>query len=228
MCERIIEIDKSWLLAINGEHTPWWDSFFWHVSQAATWLPLYALLIVCMFVTFRKQRTSLDLGILPVHSIPTIGIALAMIAIAVGGSDLICAQLIKPLVARSRPTHDAGIGALIHIVNNYCGGAYGFCSNHAANTMACATLCSAVFTHGKPWQAHLYITLPLMLWVMLNCYSRMYLGVHYPLDIAAGLVVGGVMAALVWYLGRDCLYQRDAHVRPADEVWPESVQTVED
>ena len=228
MFERIIEIDKSWLLAINGAHDPWLDTVFWQISQAATWLPLYALLIVCLFVTFRKQRTALDLGILPISSIPTIVIAIVMIGIAVGGADLICAQLIKPLVARPRPTHDAGIGSLIHVVNNYRGGAYGFCSNHAANTMACAVLCSAIFTHGKSWQAHLYITLPMMLWVLLNCYSRMYLGVHYPLDIVAGLVVGGVMAAVVWVLGRDYLYRRDAHAHPADEELPADVQTVED
>ena len=228
MFEGLNSIDKSWLLAINGAHTPWWDAVFWQISQAATWLPLYALLIICMFVTLRGQRTAVDLGLLPVHSIPTIVFALLMIAIAVGGSDLICAQLIKPLVARPRPTHDAEIGALIHVVNNYRGGMYGFCSNHAANTMACAVLCSAIFTHGKSWHAHLYITLPLMLWVLLNCYSRMYLGVHYPLDIAAGLVVGGVMAAVVWVLGRDCLYPRDAHEHPADEELPADVQTVED
>jgi len=226
--EGLNSIDKSWLLAINGAHTPWWDTVFWQISQAVTWIPLYALLLVCLFITFRKQRTPVDLGILPVNSIPTIVFAIAMIAIAVGGSDLICAQLIKPLVARPRPTHDAEIGTLIHVVNNYRGGAYGFCSNHAANTMACAVLCSAIFTHGKQRTAHLYITLPMMLWVLLNCYSRMYLGVHYPLDIVAGLVVGGVMAAVVWVLGRGCLYRRDAHEPPADEVLPADVQTVED
>ncbi len=217
MFEQLIHIDKSWLLAINGAHAPWADAFFWQVSQAVTWLPLYALLIVCLFVKFWRQRTkviklfSFDFRLL------TIIIALVMIAIAVGGADLICAQLIKPLVARPRPTHDVEIGALVHVVNGYRGGAYGFCSNHAANTMACAVLCSLLFTHGKSWQTHLYVTLPLMGWVMLNCYSRMYLGVHYPLDIAAGLVVGSLMAWLSWRLGRDCLFPHDAREPRADE-----------
>ena len=103
------------------------------------------------------------------------------------------------------------ISALVHVVDNYRGGAYGFCSNHAANTMACAVLCSAIFTHGKSWQAHLYVTLPLMAWVLLNCYSRMYLGVHYPLDILAGLVVGTVIAGAVWLWGGRCLFPRGVH-----------------
>ena len=212
MFEQLIDIDKSWLLAINGACAPWADAFLWQVSQARTWLPLYALLIVCMCIKFRRQRSAIGSW-----RVPTIVIALVMVAIAVGGADLICAQLIKPLVARPRPTHDAEIGALIHVVNGYRGGAYRFCSNHAANTMACAVLCSAIFTHGKAWQTHLYVTLPLVLWVLLNCYSRMYLGVHYPLDIMAGLVVGIVMAWSVWCLGRGYLFPRDVPVRPADE-----------
>lgn len=202
MFEQIIQIDKLWLLAVNGAHAPWADAFFWQVSQAATWLPLYALMVVCLFLKFRRQHTP----IIGSWQLPVMVIAVVMLAIAVGGADLICAQLIKPLVARPRPTHDAEIGALVHVVNNYRGGAYGFCSNHAANTMACAVLCSAVFMYGKPRRSHLYITLPLMLWVLLNCYSRMYLGVHYPLDIAAGLLVGTLMAWLVWRLGKGCLF----------------------
>ncbi len=215
MFDWLISTDKQWLLAINGAHAPWADALMWQISQAVTWLPLYLFLIICLFVKFRGQWLPLT-------------VALLMIAIAVGGADLICAQLIKPMVARPRPTHDAVIGALVQVVNGYRGGAYGFCSNHAANTMACAVLCSAIFTYGKPRQAHLYITLPLIVWVMLNCYSRMYLGVHYPLDILAGIVVGGVMAWVAWRLGRGYLFPRDAREPLADEAEPAIARTVGD
>lgn len=212
MFEQIIAIDKQWLLAINGAHAPWADTLLWQVSQAVTWLPLYALLIVCLCVKFKGQWIGFPhSGTTKQYRLPLIVIALLLFAMAVGGADLICAQLIKPLVARPRPTHDAEIGALVHTVNGYLGGAYGFCSNHAANTMACALLSSLIFTHGKPARAHLYITLLLIAWVLLNCYSRMYLGVHYPLDILAGLLVGSVMAGLSWLAGRGCLFPRDEH-----------------
>lgn len=201
MFDQLIHIDKQLLLAINGTYAPWADALMWQVSQAVTWLPLYALLIVCLAVMFRGEWLKL-------------AIALLMVAIAVGGADLICAWLIKPLVARPRPTHDAEIGTLIHLVNGYRGGAYGFCSNHAANTMACAGLFSAIMKHGKPRWIHLCITLPMLLWVAINCYSRMYLGVHYPLDILGGLVVGALIAWLVWRLGRGCLFPNDERVRP--------------
>ena len=213
MFERLIDIDKSWLLSINGAHAPWADTLMWHISQAGTWLPLYVLLIICLLVKFRGQRSARGIRLFPFDfHLPLASIAFIMLAIAVGGADVICAQLIKPLVARPRPTHDVEISALVHLVNGYRGGAYGFCSNHAANTMACATLIAAIFTHNKPGYTHAYVTLPLMLWVAINCYSRMYLGVHYPLDILAGLMVGVLMALLVWYLFRGCLYPTEGCV----------------
>ena len=193
-------------MAINEAHTTWADAIFWTVSQTTTWVPLYALLVALLIMKFRRQRTSIGSW-----QVPTVVVALLLFALAVGGADLICAQLIKPLVARPRPTHDAELSALVHIVNGYRGGAYGFCSNHAANTMACATLFAAIYTHDRSWLTHLYVTLPLIVWVLLNCYSRMYLGVHYPLDILAGLVVGTVIALVAWLLGRGCLFPNDAH-----------------
>ena len=207
MFEQLIQIDRSWLLAINGAHAPWADTLFWQISQAQTWVPLYILLLICLYVRFRGQRCAIGSWL-----IPYIVQAVLMIALAVACSDIVCAQVIKPLVARPRPTHDPAIATLVHVVNNYRGGAYGFCSNHAANTMACAVLCSALFTYCRPWQTHLYVTLPLMLWVVMNSYSRMYLGVHYPLDVLAGLVVGTVIALVVWWLGKRYLFPIEEHV----------------
>ena len=160
MFKRLIDIDKSWLLSINGAHAPWADTLMWHISQAGTWLPLYVLLIICLLVKFRGQRSARGIRLFPFDfHLPLAAIAFIMLAIAVGGADVICAQLIKPLVARPRPTHDVEISALVHLVNGYRGGAYGFCSNHAANTMACATLIAAIFTHNKPGYTHAYVTL---------------------------------------------------------------------
>jgi len=213
MFSQLIDIDKQWLLAINSFHATWADELMWIVSQSKTWLPLYAVLVVALIVRFWHERSRIGLRTerrAVEWEVPTVCIALLMFAIAVGGADLLCAQVIKPLVARPRPTHDAEIGALVQVVNDYRGGAYGFCSNHAANTMACATLFAAIITYRKPAWMHIYITLPLMLWVGVNCYSRMYLGVHYPLDIIAGLMVGGLMAWLVWLFGKEYLFPHEA------------------
>lgn len=210
MWESIIHLDQQWLLAINGAHAPWADSLMWYVSQSVTWLPLYALMLVCLWLNVVPGSK----GNL-VTRVMVFAVLVLTFAVAVGGADLICAKIIKPLVARPRPTHDPVIGPLVHIVNDYTGGAYGFCSNHAANTMAAALLFSLIYTHHRGWRVHLYTTLPLMVWVLLNCYSRMYLGVHYPLDIIAGLAVGALMAWGVWSLMKWCLAALAGNVRSA-------------
>jgi len=177
----LIEIDQRWLLAINGAHTAWLDQFFWIVSQAWVWIPLYALLIWLLFRQFGWRRG--------------VWCVLAMVA-AVGLSDYISSGIIKHLVCRLRPTHEPDLEGMIHVVNGYAGGLYGFVSSHAANTFAVALTFALIWrqknNHG--WW--------LMVYVLLNCYSRMYLGVHYPGDILGGLLVGGITALAIFGLYR--------------------------
>lgn len=155
---------------------PWLDSLMWIISALRTWLPLYVLLLCLIVYKYRSWRAVL--------------LILCGFAVAVGLSDFLCSGVIKPLVCRLRPTHEPAIPPL-HLVNRYAGGLYGFCSSHAANTMACALLFSLLYRNRTA-------TLCLMTWVAANCYSRIYLGVHYPSDIMAGLLVGTLWAVPVW------------------------------
>ncbi len=125
--------------------------------------------------------------------------------VAVGMSDWICSGVLKPIVCRLRPTHEPALDPL-RLVNGYIGGKYGFCSSHAANTMATGLLFSLIYRNR-------YATVGLMTWVAINCYSRMYLGAHYPTDIIAGLVVGSLWALLVWLVLRR-LHVVDEAARP--------------
>jgi undecaprenyl-diphosphatase len=130
-------------------------------------------------------------------------------AVAVGLSDFVCSGILKPLVCRPRPTHEPALEGLVHIVNGYTGGMYGFCSSHAANTMACGLLFSLLYRNK-------YATAALMAWVALNCYSRMYLGAHYPGDIIVGLLVGALWAVVVWLVLTRWLHVDDAVARRDD------------
>lgn len=190
MFEELIHIDQQWLLAINGCHAPWADTLMWIVSGKLTWLPLYALLIALIFIRCKKRGWLMAL------------IVIVAVAGSAGLADFISSGIIKHAVCRLRPTHEPALAGLIHLVNGYMGGQYGFVSSHAANTMACALSFSLfwAYTSDNKKRAHLTVTLPLMVWVALNCYSRMYLGVHYPGDIIGGLVVGA-MVALVLFVG---------------------------
>jgi len=173
---RLIEIDQSWLVAINSCHAPWADTLMWIVSAATTWIPLYVVLVGLLWWRFGWKKML---------------IMLAAFGVAIGLSDYIASGVIKHAVCRLRPTHEPALEGMLHIVNNYRGGQYGFVSSHAANTMSCALLFSLIW---RDWRA----TVPMMLWVALNCYSRMYLGVHYPGDILGGLIVGSIIALLVY------------------------------
>ena len=183
--EQLITIDQQLLLAINSWHAPWADLLMWYVSARWVWIPLYLLLICLLAKRFGWKQML---------------VIVAGMALAVALSDYLTSGIMKPLVARWRPSHDPLIGMDVHIVDGYRGGKYGFPSSHAANTMTMALLFSLLWKNRKA-------TLPLMLWVAMNCYSRMYLGVHYPLDILVGLCVGSAIAYgmyrfIVWTLYR--------------------------
>ena len=198
----LIHIDQQWLLAINGWHSEWADILMWYISKSTTWLPLYALLVGLIVYRFGILSPSLCREGRRGSSLFRVLIILAGFAVAVGVSDFVSSGIIKPWVCRLRPTHEPKLAGLIHLVNGYTGGLYGFVSSHAANTMACALLFALLYRNK-------YATVGLMLWVALNCYSRMYLGVHYPADIIGGLAIGAMMATLTYGMVRRLLERVD-------------------
>ena len=191
----LIHIDQQWLLAINGWHSEWADILMWYISKSTTWLPLYALLVGLIVYRFGILSPSLCREGRRGSSLLRVLIILAGFAVAVGVSDFVSSGIIKPWVCRLRPTHEPALAGMLHLVNGYTGGLYGFVSSHAANTMACALLFALLYRNK-------YATVGLMLWVALNCYSRMYLGVHYPADIIGGLAIGAMMATLTYGMVR--------------------------
>ena len=211
----LIHIDQQWLLAINGWHAEWADVLMWYVSKSTTWLPLYALLVGFVVYKFGIQwyLSTQDIPNSPntpnyrYTALLRVFIVLAGFAVAVGLSDFVSSGIIKPWVCRLRPTHEPALAGMLHLVNGYTGGMYGFVSSHAANTMACALLFSLLYRNK-------YATVALMLWVALNCYSRMYLGVHYPGDIIGGLLVGTLIAGMTYAVARHLLKRLDARHVP--------------
>ena len=187
MIEYLNDIDADALLAVNGLHDLFQDAFWWMVT--AKWSSLLLVLALMWLLLHQNRR----------H----VALVLAMLALAVLLADQVASGLIKHLVERLRPTHDPSLESMVHVVNGYRGGLYGFVSSHAANSFAVATLLSFIMRHRL-------VTLSLFTWSLLQCYSRMYLGVHYPGDILGGIVVGMLAGWLVWHLM--CWIQRRWHL----------------
>lgn len=203
------DIDTRLMLWLNYDGGAFLDQFWWIISGKFTWIPLYLYLI--WLLVKRCQPVKIHWKEL------TLLILLTVLVVVL--SDQISSGLIKPLVMRPRPARpDSGISDLIHIVNDYRGGHYGFVSSHAANTWGIALWfillmkgnrqnaeASCQQTSEKkplfPLRSSLF-TLPsiLALFTILNCYSRMYLGVHYPGDILGGLIVGTISALFVYFV----------------------------
>lgn len=192
MLEQLLHIDTEVLLAINGWHAPWADRLMWIVSAKTTWIPLYLLLIGLLVWRYRQPAMT---SVKWLQRVPACVVMIVVIGLAVGAADFIASGILKDLVARPRPTRVPELEGVLHLVNGYKSGKFGFVSSHAANTMAVALLFSLI------WRNKI-ATVGLMLWVAANCYSRMYLGVHYPMDILGGLLIGAAVAVAAYVVLR--------------------------
>ena len=115
------------------------------------------------------------------------------IALCILLADQLSSSLIKPLVARLRPTHNPEISHLIHIVNGYRGGQYGFVSSHSANAFAFVVFTSCIIRNR-------YYVLGITIWALFTAYSRVYLGVHYVGDVVCGAILGIFVGFVVYRL----------------------------
>ncbi|MBQ9554906.1 MAG: phosphatase PAP2 family protein [Muribaculaceae bacterium] len=179
MIEYLTDVDATALLAVNGMHNAFQDAWWWMVT--AKWSSLLLLLSLLWVLLHQNRRHAL--------------LVLAMMALAVLVADQVSSGLIKHLVERLRPTHDPALQSAVHVVNGYRGGMYGFVSSHAANFFAISTLVALIMRRRA-------VVLTMFAWSLLQCYSRMYLGVHYPGDILGGMAVGLIGGWLVWKLMR--------------------------
>ena len=177
--EQIIEILVHWdqqvMLAIHGLSNPFFDQLMAAITEKYNWIPLYLLLVYLLVRQFGW------------HALYSIAAVVLLVVI----SDQLTSSFMKPFFQRFRPCHDPEIGHMVRIITK-CGGYYGFVSSHAANSFAVTTFFWCLFHRRFPWIGWI------VLWPLVVGYSRIYLGVHYPLDILGGALVGIVLGYMVF------------------------------
>lgn len=173
MLQQLHNLDTNLFIWLNGRHMPRLDPVMVWVTTRNSWFPVYALLVGWLVYRYRKQA---------------VGLLLTIIA-AVALGDQLSSSVLKPLTLRLRPCHVPALQELIHPLMD-CGGQYGFVSSHAATTFALATSLWLLLGKQYPWLRWTFG------WAALVSYSRIYVGVHYPLDVLAGTGVGVLSAVM--------------------------------
>lgn len=174
----IISLDHEAFLLINGFHSPFWDAVMWQISEPITWIPVY------VFFLYLIQRR---------YGWRGLGIAVPVIALMIFLTDTGSVMLFKNTVQRLRPSHVEALSGSIHLLAGndgelYRGGSFGFVSSHASNHFGIAIFMAGLLSGVRRW-----ITPVLLLWAGIICYSRIYVGVHFPLDILVGALYGGII-----------------------------------
>jgi len=175
--DRIILLDKELFIWLNSFNNEFFDYVMFAISGKLIWIPLYILLLYFIFRTYKIQTI----------------LVLVMVVLLVTLTDQI-SVLIKFYFHRLRPSHNPEFIDIVHVVNDYRGGAFGFISSHAANTFGFATLISLILKNNFK-----YISI-IFLWALIVSYSRIYLGVHYPLDIIGGIILGIISGYFIYII----------------------------
>jgi len=167
MLDQLIELDKSLLIFLNNLGSPSWDGFWLVVTNKRTFIPMYMVLLYLMCKSLSKKG---------------VFFLVITVALMILFTDQFT-NLFKFTFERFRPCAQEGVFELIR--QGKCGATYGFFSGHSSNSMA-----TAIFVGFMLRPLYRNLIYMLILWSIVVAYSRIYLGVHYPLDVLCGLSFG--------------------------------------
>lgn len=177
--EEIIQEDKNLFLYLNNLGDAAFDPFWTMISEKWIWIPLYVIFLYFLYKNF-KLKSLLYI--------------LLFVAIGITISDQI-SGIFKYGVARLRPCHDPTINGAMRIVD--CGGSFGFYSAHASNVFFLASYLTFLLKDKLKWFPY-----AIFVWAAVVSYSRIYLGVHFPIDILVGAFVGTLLGGLFAMLAK--------------------------
>ncbi len=173
-------VDRWLFTKVNHDWTtPFLDNVFPVWREAITWVPLYIFLLLVMFINFGNKIWPWIVGM----------------AVTIALSDQISSHLLKPLVQRPRPCHDPMLADHIRLLLKYCSNSFSFTSSHATNHFAIAFFIYLTMKEYFGKWAYLFL-----LWAATISYGQVYIGVHYPLDVVSGAILGTGIGSFTAYV----------------------------
>jgi len=181
MLDTITHIDTVVTLFLNGLHTLWLDTAMYWISDRSVWIPLYVVILAFVIKKWKKKSILL----------------ITLLALSIFISDQGC-NVLKNNTKRLRPSHNIELEHKIHLIKKsdgelYSGGQFGFPSAHASNAMVFALFVFFFLGNRRMW-----ILISILFWAALLGYSRIYLGVHYWLDVECGYLLGMLSFGIVF------------------------------
>ncbi len=178
MLDELLKYDTEIFLYLNGLGNTSWDGFWRFVTEKWSSIPIYAVLLYLIVKHYGWKATL---------------VILVCVALMITATDQL-ANLFKYGIKRPRPCQVEELKTVMRYVADGCG-RYGYFSAHAASSMAAAVFLGLTL---QKW--YKYLPFLLLFWAVLTGYSRIYLGVHYPLDVVTGMAIGGVLGVLFFQL----------------------------
>lgn len=179
MLEELLKYDQELFLFLNNLGTETWDGFWLIVTEKLSSIPLYLLLL---FLVYKKLGWK-----------GTVVIVLTT-TLMIAATDQLANLFKYVLFQRPRPCRVEALNGLMRMVADGCG-RYGYFSGHAASSMAAAVFLGLILK-----STYKFLPFILIFWAVIIAYSRIYLGVHYPLDIITGMFFGGILGWLFFRL----------------------------
>lgn len=174
MFNKLLEWDRETFIYLNSLGIEQYDSFWSIVTTISTWIPLFLLFLFLFFKAYPKKQA--------LYSILTVLVTFLFV--------LTLTDLTKEIVARLRPNNDMDINGFIRILKHSEG--YSFFSGHASSSFSITTIVFLFLKSEFKWAGIFF------LWPLLFTLSRIYVGVHFPIDLIVGALVG-ILSALFFY-----------------------------